>query len=652
VHSFSLPESHYKGQKKRSIKRLAHPVDEPVDVPAEAGDVCGLHLVQIRSDHEVRIWNEMMSREHPRGAGIMVGAQLRYLIGSSHGWLGGFGFGASVLNLKDRDQWIGWDAATKQQHRLRVVNMSRSLIRPSVRCHNLASLCMGNALRQVAADFETLYGYRPWLLESFIDTEHHKGTCYEASNWIKVGVTQGRGRNDVHSKKQESIKSIYLYPLTKNFRNHMGVDDLESPKQLDIGDGIDNNVWAQNEFGGAALGDARLSKRLVEAANIQAASPMRSFCGAAAGEKSIVKGYYRMIEQPDDSDVSMDAILAPHRERTIQRMRGQKKVLCIQDGTDINYNSLAQCEGLGVIGKNQTDASSKGLHMHSTFTVNTDGIPLGVLDVECTARQPKTEHSSLERKKTHSWLQATRNNNKLAKLLPDTHQIVTMDREADFFELFEDPRHSRVDLLVRAKHNRKTDGDLKLFDSIRKSPVQGQLSITVPRQSSRPKLSKQKARSKREKRQTVVDLRYHSIKMQAPGTKEHKDKEPIQLWMVHIREVAPPANEKGVEWFLLATWPITSNEDAQECVRWYSLRWRIEDFHRVLKSGCKIEKLAYKTAERLKRGIAINIVIAWRIMLMTLLGRECPELPAQVLFSDLEIKVLEAYAIKKKSSSP
>lgn len=649
VHGFALPDGRHKGQRRRSIKRLDHPVEEPVDVPAKAGDVCGLHLVRVTSDRETRIWNEMMSREHPREAGIMVGAQLRYLIGSSHGWLGGFGFGASALNLKDRDQWIGWDAATKQQHRFRVVNMSRFLIRPSVRCRNLASLCMGKALRQVAVDFESLYGYCPWLVESFIDTEQHTGVCYEASNWIKVGVTQGRGRNDVHSKKQESIKAIYLYPLTKNFRKHMGVDEPEPPKKLDIGDGMDQDVWAQNEFGGAKLGDARLSKRLVEMASIQAANPMRSFCGAAAGERSVVKGYYRMIEQPDDSAVSMAAILAPHRDRTIQRMRGQKKVLCIQDGTDINYNSLAQCEGLGVIGKNQTDASSKGLHMHSTFVVDTDaGIPLGVLDVECTARQLKTGDSSPEDKKTHSWLHATRNNNKLAKLLPDTHQIVTMDREADFFELFEDPRHSRVDLLVRAKHNRKTDGDLKLFDSIRKSLVQGQLSITVPRQSARPKLSKQKARPKRKKRQAVVDLRYQPIQMRAPGTKEHKDKEPIHLWMVHIREVSPPLNEKGVEWFLLATWPITSNEEAQECVRWYSLRWRIEDFHRVLKSGCKIEELAYKTAERLKRGIAINIVIAWRIMLMTLLGRECPELPAEVLFSDLEIKVLEAYAVKKK----
>ena len=106
-----------------------------------------------------------------------------------------------------------------------------------------------------------------------------------------------------------------------------------------------------------------------------------------------------------------------------------------------------------------------------------------------------------------------------------------------------------------------------------------------------------------------------------------------------------------LEWFLLTTREITTVEQAQECLRWYCLRWRIEDWHRVLKSGCRVEALAHRSAERLQRAIAIHLVIAWRIMLMTLLGRECPGLPADVLFSDLEIEVLEAYAKKKTASA-
>ncbi len=101
-----------------------------------------------------------------------------------------------------------------------------------------------------------------------------------------------------------------------------------------------------------------------------------------------------------------------------------------------------------------------------------------------------------------------------------------------------------------------------------------------------------------------------------------------------------------VEWFLLTTIDIKAVEDAVNCVKWYCLRWRIEDWHRVLKSGCRVENIAHKTAERLRRAIAINLVIAWRIMLMTLLGRETPKLPAEVLFSDLEIEVLSSWAKK------
>ena len=112
-------------------------------------------------------------------------------------------------------------------------------------------------------------------------------------------------------------------------------------------------------------------------------------------------------------------------------------------------------------------------------------------------------------------------------------------------------------------------------------------------------------------------------------------------------EENPPQGTKAVEWFLLTTIKIDSATDVEKCLRWYTLRWRIEDWHRVLKSGCKIDDLAHETAERLRRAIGINLVIAWLIMLMTLLGRETPELPAEILFSDVELRTLHAYAKKK-----
>ena len=99
-----------------SFKRFKEPVEAPSDVPTQVGDVSGLQLIKVETDTQKRIWNELMLQEHPRGAGSLVGAQMRYLIGSAHGWLGGLGFGASALQLKDRDHWIGWDHSTRQAH--------------------------------------------------------------------------------------------------------------------------------------------------------------------------------------------------------------------------------------------------------------------------------------------------------------------------------------------------------------------------------------------------------------------------------------------------------------------------------------------------------------------------------------------------------
>ena len=141
----------------------------------------------------MRIWNEMMIREHPRGHGPLVGRQVRYLIGSEYGWLGAMDFAAPALQLADRDHWIGWTVDQRRDSLHMVVNMSRFLIRPSVHCANLASRLLPMAARQLPEDFERRYCYRPILMESFVDNAHFPGTCYQAANWIRIGRTQGRG---------------------------------------------------------------------------------------------------------------------------------------------------------------------------------------------------------------------------------------------------------------------------------------------------------------------------------------------------------------------------------------------------------------------------------------------------------------------------
>lgn len=650
---FSLPPA-LKSLGPKFPRRLSNPVPLPVDVPSNAGEVKDLHLMLVESVDEMRIWNELMIDEHPLGAGPLVGRQLRYLINSRYGWLGGFGFAAPALQLADRDAWIGWSSEERKSYLHFIVGMSRFLIRPSVQCHNLASKTLSMSITKMLIDFEQKYNYRPLLIESFVDLDHYEGTCYRAANWIEIGKTKGRGRQDEFSESALSVKSIYVYPIEKDFRKKLGLSTPVGMLALNPTDGMDGTQWAEQEFGGAPLGDIRLSNRLVKVASAKAEAPGEAFSATVNGNLAETKAYYRMMDQPDDSAVNLPNILAPHRQRTMQRMMGQKTVLCIQDGSDINYTNLEKCKGLGNLSANQTGAKCKGLHLHSTFVVEPNGVPLGVLKAQCVAPEAKSPKDKrrlsvvpIEEKKTFAWIEHHRDLVKIAKKMPQTRLVDICDREGDFYELFEEQKKDPcVDLIVRAHHDRAISKEpLKLFASARQAEILSQVNITIQRQSARPKKSKQKARPARIERMAKLTIRGMPIQIQPP--KHYSDRPPIDIFIIHALEDNPPENTEAIEWFLLTTRNATTAAEAEQCLRWYTLRWRIEDWHRVLKSGCRIGDLAHESAERMRRAIAINMVIAWRLMLMTLMGRETPGLPIEVLFSDIEIRTMHAYAKKK-----
>ena len=362
---------------------LGRPVPEPQGVPARVDQVQGLELVEVTGDDQRRLWTELMQREHPRGAARHVGAQLRYLLVSEHGVLGALGFAASALALAARDTFIGWDADLRSRQLHRVVALSRFLIRPGVRCQNLASKALGLCLRRLPADFERRYGYRPALVETFVEKDRHAGTSLAAANWVLAGETAGRGRF--------------------------------APR-------------------GAQLGDVRLSKRLVKSAQMQSEQPMASFPGAAVGNLAAVRGHYRMIDQPADSEVTPENILAPHRQRTLQRMQGQQAVLCLQDGSDLNFAEHPGCIGLGLIGKNKRSAGTLGLHMHSTLVVNGEGIPLGVPHIQYEAPDGQADKGRpLEERKTYRWVRGLQACAALAAELDGVRPVSVMDREGDVF---------------------------------------------------------------------------------------------------------------------------------------------------------------------------------------------------------------------------
>ncbi|MDZ7840964.1 MAG: IS4 family transposase [Gammaproteobacteria bacterium] len=439
-----------------------------------------------------------------------------------------------------------------------------------------------------------------------------------------------------------------------SWRRRLGVGPSPIPGEgsLQPGEGLDGAHWAEHELGGAPLGDKRRSRRLVDSAQRQAEQPMRAFTAVAKDDWPAAKGYYRLIDQPADSAVTPDNILKPHRERTVRRMQAQATVLCIQDGTDVNFTTHPQTEGLGVIGTNQTGAQSLGLHLHSTLAVSAEGLPLGVVRTRFEAPEPRQRAAVRdEEKKSFRWIDSLRDCAHLARELPGTQLINVADREADCYALFaEQRRHPEVALVVRAKHNRRLPDDQgRLFEAVRATEPCGKVELDVTRRSARAKSSKRQARIGRQARSAELELRYRRVEL-ADNPQAAQERLPVTV--VHALEPSPPSGEKPIEWFVLTTLAVDSPEQAAEVLRWYSLRWRIEDWHRVLKSGCSIDELGHHSAERLERAIAIRLVIAWRVMLMTLLGRDVPGLPPELLFSDLELRVLGDFAQSRGRDRP
>ena len=223
------------------------------------------------------------------------------------------------------------------------------------------------------------------------------------------------------------------------------------------------------------------------------------------------------------------------------------------------------------------------------------------------------------------------------------------DREGDIFEIYQEAyeNDNRVPVLTRAQHNRcLEDSECKLFEKLLKSSQSFQSTIKVPPQRSRESKGSKSARPAMKERTAQLTISYEKVKISAPRTNLKKGWEPIELYAVFAHEKNPPEGAEPINWFLLTTLEILSDEDAFKCVQIYKLRWRIEEFHRVLKSGCKIEKHQQQTADKLKILIAIDMVIAWRIMLLALLGRNHPEIPCDIIFRKLEWQAL-SLAVKK-----
>lgn len=636
--------------------RLPKRVAPARGVPAALAQFATLELVEVGTPEQLLIWNELMIREHPLHDARLVGRQFRYLIRSAHGWLGGIGFASAALHLEGRDTYLGWSKAQRQVHLPRVINMTRLLLRSGRRCPTLASHVLGLCARRIAADFERRYGLRPWLMESFVDPSAYAGTCYQAANWIKVGQTKGRGRNGAHDAGK-TRKDIYLYPLVADVHAQLGVARFPWTA-LAPHHGLEGDGWAEQEFGTCELGDERLTRRLVKIVTAEAAQPGASHTTAAGGDAHQAKACYRFLRN-GRAEMQVPNLLQTHRTQTLRRGKAYPAILVIQDTCELNFSSRFHCEGLGETKANQTTTLTRSLNLHSSLALEAEGgLPLGVLRLHGYApesAQGKDPHRPIEQKESYRWIEAYQDANHIAALLPGTRVINVADREGDFFELFDwrrrQPAGAKAHLLVRAQHDRKLAGtDAKLFAALADAPLAATVKITVPRQREHLGTPAAPGRPGLPAREAVVELRYQAVTLAVPETPALRGRPPLPVCAIHLQEKNPPEGATAVHWILLTTLPVASRKQALKCVRWYCRRWRIEEWHRVLKSGCKILEHQHHDAATLLRAIALDAVIAWRIMLLGLLGREVPGLPAELVFDTAECEALALLAGSKKNS--
>ena len=359
----------------------------------------------------------------------------------------------------------------------------------------------------------------------------------------------------------------------------------------------------------------------------------------ACGSAGAAKAAYRFF---DNKRVTMDALLEPHHQATIERIRHESLVLVAQDTSSLNYTGRPGMKGIGPISNSVN--GPQGIEMHSAIAFRPDGLPLGILDIECWHRKPQDFGKSkqcnakpIEEKESFKWLRALAPIGDAAKACPATRIVTLADRESDIYEYMLEARTRRLDIVLRAKEKYRStagEGTLRyLWPQLLMRPLAGVVELTVPRRYKQPT------------RMAGLTLRFAEIDLQPPRNKP--DLAAVRMWVVLAREEAPPPNTEALEWLLLTSVPVAGLADAIERIQWYAVRWGIEVFHRILKSGCQIEERQLGTADRLEACLAIDAVVAWRIHHLTFLGRATPDLPCTTVFEDDQWKAITVFKTRR-----
>lgn len=383
--------------------------------------------------------------------------------------------------------------------------------------------------------------------------------------------------------------------------------------------------WAAEEFADLDLGDKRLNARMVKIAESFARQPTASIPGACGGWAETQAAYRALSNQ---RDFDWQDLLKPHWACTQARMAEHPLVLCIQDTTELDFNGQ-QIQGLGRL----SYEAQRGMYLHPTYAVTPDREPLGTLDCWMWARAPVgSKAAKAAPVESLRWIEGYERIAERAAELPQTRLVYVADREGDILELMQRAAELNhpADYLLRSQHNRKLPKGHKLWDQVKGGEPLGAIRFTLKARPGQPA---------REVRQTVWARRLTLA-------------EGIEATCVIAQELEPPAGAKPLEWRLLTNRDGTDFATAIELIDWYRARWEIELLFHIVKNACRIEALQLQTVERLERAIAVYLVVAWRIGHLMRLGRSCPDLPAELYFSEDEWKGAHVLLKKKVPESP
>lgn len=370
------------------------------------------------------------------------------------------------------------------------------------------------------------------------------------------------------------------------------------------------------------------------------------------------KAAYRFWSNPQ---VTPQAIQKGQAGRTMERIESETGgILAIQDTTYLVYTTHPATTGLGPLPGAKTEGKApQGMLVHSVLAVSQQGVPLGLLHQHVWVRPPEEvvpadltkeqrkalqkakrkqeDQRPIEEKESYRWLSSVQ---AVEQHLTTQPVLVVGDREADIYELFVQPRRAGVELLVRASEDRLVFAcERKLWAAARAAPVMGTQEVALQAGNGRPA------------RRAQVQIRLSAQHILAPANRPASasaSSRPlaVQLRVILVEEPDPPDGQEALCWLLLTTLPIADLAGAQRCIQWYTLRWLIERYHFVLKSGCRIEQLQLETAERLQRALATFSVVAWRLLWLTYQARENPQESCETVLQPHEWQALQAAVTK------